>query len=102
MVKLVNRSLKYDLVGASINLKPGIYVNESLTPKRLNIMKKVLAIRKQHRQKFQQCYTKDGKIIIKLRNSTVKHIIVDETTLLDFLEKYPAMNDTYQDLLSIE
>lgn len=98
IVKLVNRSLKYDLVGACIKLKPGIYVNESLTPKRLNIMKKVLAIRKQHRQKFQQCYTKDGKITIKLKNSTVKHTIVDEITLLDFLGKYPSMKDTYQEL----
>ena len=100
IVKLVNRSLKYELVGACIKLKPEIYINESLTPKRLNIMKKVLAIRKQHKQKFEQCYTKDGKITIKLRNSTVKNTIVDESTLLDFLNKYPAMHDTYQELLS--
>lgn len=100
IVKLVNRSLKYDMVGACIKLKPGLYVNESLTPKRLSVMKKILAIRKQHQQKFQQCYTKDGKIMIKLKNSTVKHTIVDDKTLLNFLEKYPVMKNTYEELLS--
>lgn len=100
IVKLVNRSLKYDLVGACINLKPNLYINESLTPKRYNILKKVLAVRKVHRQKFQQCHTKDGKITIKLKNSTVRHTIVDEQTLVAFLEKYPVMLDTYREIAS--
>ncbi len=100
MVKLMNMSLKYEMIGECIKLTPGIYVNESLTPKRLNIMKKVLATRKQHRQIFQQYYTKDGKIKLKLKTSAVKHTIVDESTLLDLLGKYPSMKDTYQSLLS--
>ena len=46
IVKLVTRSLKYDIMGACIQLRPQLYVNESLTPKRLEIFKKVLSIRK--------------------------------------------------------
>lgn len=95
IVKLNNRSLKSDLVGACIQLKPQLYINESLTPKRLHIFKQVLNIRRVHREKFQQCHTKDGKIIVKLRNSTVKHEITDERTLMAFLDKYPLMKDTY-------
>lgn len=97
IVKLVNRSLKHDLVGACIQLRPQLHVNESLTPKRRDLLNKILTVRKAHRQKFQQCYTQDGRIIIKLRNSTVKHTIITETQLLSFLERYPEMMDTLQE-----
>lgn len=100
IVKLVNRSLKYDLIGACIQLRPQLYVNESLTTKRLNLYKKVLHLRKSHKEKFQQCHTKDGKIIIKLKNSTVKHTIVDENSLMSFLDKYPLMKDSYFEAVS--
>lgn len=99
IVKLVNRSLKYDIMGACVQLRPKLYVNESLTPKRLQIFKQVLSIRKEHRQKFQQCYTKDGNIIIKLKHSTVKHVIVDDESFMKFLDKYPYMKDTYTSLV---
>ena len=95
IVKLTNRSLKQDLVGACVNLKPQLYINESLTPTRLSIFKQVLNVRKTHRAKFQQCYTSDGKIVIKLKNSTQKHMITDNTSLMSFLDKYPEMKDTY-------
>ena len=87
IVKLVNRSLKQDLFGACIQLRSQLNVNESLTPKRRGLLNKILAIRKAHKQKFQQCYTQDGKITIKLRNSTTKHTITDEKQLLTFLQK---------------
>lgn len=95
IVKLVNRSLKQDLVGACIQLRPQLYVNESLTPRRRVLLNKVLAIRKVHKPKFQQCYTQDGRIVIKLKNSTQKQTITDEKQLLSFLEKYPSMMETY-------
>ena len=95
IVKLTNRTLKQDLVGACVRLKPQVYIIESLTPRRRILFNTVLHIRKTHKQKFQQCFTKDGKITIKLRNSTVKHIITDEKSLMAFLEKYPEMLDTY-------
>lgn len=100
IVKLMNRSHKYDIIGACLTIKPDLYINESLTPSRLNLFKKILAIRKQHRQKFSQCHTKDGKIIVKLGNSMMKHIIVDERSLLQFLDRYPDMKDTYQEIVS--
>lgn len=95
IVKLVNRSLKQDIVNACIQLKPKLYVNESLTPRRLELFKKVLAIRKVHRDKFQQCHTKDGNIIVKLKHSTLKHIIVDDKTFHNMLDMYPYMKDTH-------
>lgn len=95
IVKLVNRSLKHDLVGACVLLRPQLFVNESLTPKRRVLLNKVLAIRKVHKPKFQQCYTNDGRIVIKLKNSTQKHTITDEKQLLAFLEMYPNMMETY-------
>lgn len=101
IVKLINRSLKYGLMGVCIKLKPQIYINESLTPTRLHLFKQILYIKKEHRDKFQQCYTKDGKITIKLKNSTVKHIIVDQRTLNLFLDKYPLMKDTYLQAASL-
>lgn len=94
IVKLVNRSLKYDIMGACIQLRPKLFINESLTPKRLEIFKQILAIRKEHRPKFQQCFTKDGSIIVKLKHSTVRHVIVDDRSFAAFLEKYPYMKDT--------
>ena len=100
IVKLSNRSLKHDLVGACIQMKPQLYINESLTPKRLHLFKQILNIRKTHKDKFQQCHTKEGKIIIKLKNSTVRHEIIDERTLLTFLDKYPLMKDTYLETAS--
>ena len=96
IVKLVNRSLKYDVMGACIQLRPRLYVNESLTPKRLEIFRKVLAIRRQHRPKFQQCFTKDGSIIVKLKHSAVRHTIVDDQSLADLLDKYPYMKETLE------
>ena len=101
IVKLSNRSLKYDLVGACMRLKPNLFINESLTPNHKHLLNILLGIRKAHRAKFQQLYTKEGTIIVKLHNSTVKHNITNEKTLLSFLEKYPIMMDTYnQSLLS--
>lgn len=100
VVKLVNRSLKHDLKGACIQLKPQLYVNESLTPKRAALFKQVLHIRKEHKNKFQQCHTQDGKIIIKLKNSTVKHVICDSDSLMKFLDGYPTMKQTYLDSVS--
>lgn len=98
IVKLLNRSLKQDLVGACVRMKPNLYINESLTPRRRVLFNTVLHIRRTHKQKFQQCFTKDGKIIIKLRNSAVKHTITDEKSLMSFLEKYPEMSDTYRQM----
>lgn len=97
IIKLVNRSLKYDIMGACVQLRPPLYINESLTPKRLTLFKQVLAIRKQHRPKFQQCFTKDGNIIVKLKHSTVKHIITDERSFMALLDKYPYMKDTHNE-----
>lgn len=52
LVKLVNRSIKNDLVGACIRLKLKIYIKESLTPKRHQIFKQVLQTRKTYTKKI--------------------------------------------------
>ena len=66
IVKLHSRQKKTEIMNACITVKPQIYVNESLTPKRRSLFKKIWEIRKQHRNLFQQCFTQDGKIYVKL------------------------------------
>lgn len=91
IVKLHSRQQKYDIMSACVTVKPNLYINESLTPKRRLLFKKVWDIRKQHRQIFQQCYTQDGRIYVKLRISNQKHVITTEAALTDFLDKYSAL-----------
>ncbi|KAK8372923.1 hypothetical protein O3P69_018355 [Scylla paramamosain] len=64
IVKLQNRAKKSELVHACITVKPQLYINESLTPKRRSIYTVVRNIRAQHKHLFQLCYTSDGKIIL--------------------------------------
>lgn len=87
IVKLLNRTKKSEIMEACITAKPNIYINESLSPKRRSIYTTILEIRRKHRSQFQQCYTKDGKIFIKLRNYTQKHIITSENCLDTSLDK---------------
>ena len=94
--KLVRRSIKYDLLDACLVKKPEFYINESLSPQRMKILKAVLAIRKDHVAKFQQCYTSEGRIVVKLKNSTVKHYIYDVASLDEFLKSYPRMKTSYE------
>lgn len=91
IVKLSNRSKKSEIMDACVTVKPNLYVNESLTPKRRSIFAKIWAVRKIHRETFQQCYTRDGKIIVKLKISNQKHTITSEESLNAFLAKYPVL-----------
>ena len=95
IVKLLNRSLKYDLISACAQHRPELYINESLTPRRRRLLNEVLRVRKDHKNAFQSCYTSEGRIIIRLKNSNFKHVVHDEPSLLHFLQKYPLMHDTY-------
>lgn len=89
IVKLQNRAKKSELVQACVTVKPQLYINESLTPRRRSIYSTVRKIRAQHKHLFQQCYTSDGKIIVKLKSSTTKYTITSESTLTSFLDKHP-------------
>ena len=97
IVKLVRRSLKYDLTNACIKKKASISVNESLTPRRLTLMRSILAVRKQHKQKFKQCYSSEGRIFVLLHNSMQKFCITSHASLMDFLGRYPNFMDTYEE-----
>ena len=92
IAKLVNRSKKSEIMEACVTVKPKIYVNESLTPKHRSIYSTILEIGKKNRSLFQQCYTRDGRIFVKLRNSNQKHNITNEHSLNTFLDKYPIFN----------
>ena len=72
-------------MSACVTVKPNLYINESLTPKYRSLFKKVWDIRKQYRELFQQCYTQDGKIYVKLKTSNQKQGITSDATLADFL-----------------
>ena len=95
IVKLVNRSFKYDLISACVSRKPKLYVKESLTPQRLALFRQVLWVRKEHKDAFKSCYTSEGRIIVRLKNSAQKYVITDNLSLLSFLDRYPTMKDSY-------
>lgn len=94
IVKLHSRQKKDDIMTACLTVRPNLYINESLTPKRLGLFKVIWNIRKNNRDLFQQLYTKDGKIYIKLKCSNQKHIITNETMLDNFLENFPVLRTT--------
>ena len=100
IVKLVNRYMKYDLISACVSAKAGLYVNESLTPQRLALFRQVLWVRKEHKNAFRSCYTSEGRIVVRLKNSAQKYVITDEKSLLNFLDKYPTMKDSYTNHLN--
>lgn len=89
IVKLQNRAKKSELVQACVTVKPQLYINESLSPRRRSIYSTVRKIRAQHKHLFQQCYTSDGKIIVKLKSSATKYTITSESALTSFLDKHP-------------
>ena len=91
IVKLHSRQMKTEIMNACITVRPKLYINESLTLKRRSLFKIIWEIRKQHRDLFQQCYTQEGKICVKLKISNQKHIITTDETLNDFLDKYPIL-----------
>lgn len=91
IVKLQNRAKKSELVQACVTIRPQLYINESLTPRRRSIYSTIRKIRAQHKHLFQQCYTSDGKIIVKLKSSTTKYTITSESTLTSFLDKHPIL-----------
>lgn len=93
IVKLQNRAKKSELVQACITIRPQLHINESLTPKRRALYSVIRKLRAQHRHLFQQCYTSDGKIIIKLKNSSVKYTITSEQTLTAFLDNHPLLKE---------
>lgn len=94
IVKLQSRLMKQEITNACITMRPSLHINESLTPRRLALFKTIWSIRKNNRDLFQQCYTKDGKIHIKLKCSNQKHIITNEQHLNSFLDKFPAFRDS--------
>ena len=96
IVRLHSRQKKDEIISACIFLRPNLYVNESLTPKRLALFKTIWNTRKENRQLFQQCYIKDGKICIKLRCLNQKHIVTNEQTLNYFLDMFPSLRTNNQ------
>ncbi|KAK3892794.1 hypothetical protein Pcinc_003382 [Petrolisthes cinctipes] len=98
IVKLQNRIKKSELVQACITVKPQLYINESLTPKRREIYTVIRRIRTQHKHLFQQCHTSDGRIIVKLKNSTIKHTITNDQSLAQFLDNHPIFKNTAENM----
>ena len=91
IVKLHSRQKKTEIMSACVTIRPNLFINESLTPKRRALFKAIWDIRINHRSMFQQCYTQDGKIIVKLKNSNLKQTITTEESLSNFLDKYPVL-----------
>lgn len=78
---------------ACFTVRPPLHINESVTPNRRKLFAIICKIRHQHRNLFQQRYTSDRKIIVKLLNSTTKYTITTEHSLATFLDKHPILKD---------
>lgn len=64
IVKLCRRDLKGDLLFACRELKPDIYVNESLTPTRNRIMYVLRRARQQFPEKISGSSSRDGRVMV--------------------------------------
>ena len=62
--KLCRRDLKFDILNACQQQRPDIYVNESLTSTRSNVMYILRKAREKHRDKISHCRTFDGKVTV--------------------------------------
>ena len=91
IVKLHSRQKKSDIMRCCIEIKPKLYINESLTASRRKIFQSIWKIRSQHRDHFQQCYTNDGRIIVKLKHQHTKHMITTQLQLSTFLANNPVL-----------
>ena len=98
IVKLVKRSIKYDLVNECIKRRPGLHINESLTPLRSKIMRQVRAIRKEKPDLFKQCYTSEGRIMVMITNGSEKekHCITNQESFQKFIDQYPPLKEAFQ------
>ena len=81
--------------------RPKFGLNESLTSHRRRIFATMRAVREKHRAEFQQLYTNDGTITIKLKSKPrTKYQITDTKSLEEFLKNHPAIGDTYRQEVS--
>ena len=98
IIKLHNRPIKYELRKASLEHREtaNLFVNESLTPYRRTLFYNLRRLRKQVKDKIQQCYTHDGIIYIKLKNENKKYPIKNDKTLNDFFEANPDLLEFYR------
>ena len=97
IVKFVSRSTKADVTSAAIAARTDLYANESLTPQRLDLLRRVRAIRAKRRDDFLACHTNEGKIVVKIKlgDTFRKFVITNETSFSLFLENNPILKDIY-------
>ena len=68
IIKLCRRDQKSDILNACRQLKPDIYINESLTPIRGTIMYVLRKARRQFPRIITGCYSRDGRVFVWLRS----------------------------------
>ena len=102
IVKFFSRVLKNNIQSSCIKqltdkaLKD-LYVNEHLTTKRKSLFMFLRQIRKSEPDIFKQLYTKDGIIIVKLKESD-KYKITCEKQLHDLLKEFPYLQEIHKKL----
>ena len=107
ILKLLHRSTKYMLMDACIKNRASknlsdFHLNESLSSLRMTLYSDLKQIRWKHKSLFQQLYTRDGVIFVKLTvNQKQKYMIKTEDQLLSFLNNYPQLKDTYDEMKAI-
>ena len=104
IVKLLHRSTKYKLMDECIKNRASkelsdFHLNESLSSQRMTLFSDLKQLRWKHKSLFQQLYTKDGVIFVKLTvNQRQKYRIKTEEQLLSFLSNYPQLRDSYDEI----
>ena len=83
--KINEEGLKSKLISACIKEKPSIYVNEYLTAKNKALLKKALAIRKDHINLICSCYIKNGTLNVKRTPSGAATKIKNDSELDEYL-----------------
>ena len=102
IVKFFSRVIKNDIQSSCIKQLTDralrdFYVNEHLTPKRKNLLMSLRHVRKSKPDLFKQLYTKDGIIIVKLKESD-KYKISCEKHLNEFLSEFPYLHEIHKKL----
>ena len=99
IVKLCRREMKRDIMSANRLKIPGLYINESLTPKRRTIFFTLRQMKKAHRDIITGCTTFDGKVYAftkqpagtssnLLRPRDTRHLVNTQEALTKFCRDY--------------
>lgn len=85
MIRLHSYDKRKDLIKSAITMKNGVYINECLTKKRQNLLFRLRKLKQEN--KIHQCFTRDGKILVRKTSTGQQYTISNEHDFSTFLRK---------------